>query len=445
MLTREQVVNYFILYLRDRHPELDLRIGTAVRDLVLEPLADLFVEVLNDILRLSSFLTGEVEDKELLEKFLQNFFVERKYGRKASGSVRVYIAKKKIYNVPKGTKFFLDETHWFQTEQEYVIPESELLFNSFEGHWFFEVPVVAADVGVLYNVKKGTMLEPEPFDPFVLKAEAAIDFEGGEDVEPIEDFIKRAYQSLTLRNLISARSLKAVLPETFPDVLKVVPIGFGDPEMWRDYKEAVHAHIGGHTDVWLKFRTKPKRTTVRTDENGWILNAPGLLRILTPGVEVLEVDRHSAFGPNPKVRTNVRSGEIEVELVKQVSYVQTFLTRSDVRPMTVNFLARAMIPVYLSGTIRVVPGKGVSLESVKEKLTQWIYETDEFSISDLIDKLYDFGVEDVRTPVVLTATLITPEYKPLVFQVNDNFVYFDKEISPRTVTFYDGGINLVVA
>lgn len=443
MLTREDIVNYFILYLKDRHPELDLRIGTAVRDLVIEPLADLFQNFINDLLNVSNFLTGDVQNKELLEKLLKNFFVERKKGFRASGLVRVFVGKKKIYRVPKGTRFYVTEDRWFETQEEYVFSASDLYYNSLENLWYFEVPAVASDVGTAFNVKKETALEPYPFDTYVLKAEAATDFIGGEGEETLEEFTDRAYRSLVSRNLASSRSLKVVLGETFDDVVKVVPIGFGDPEMWRDYKESIQAHIGGHTDVWLKFSNPPKRVTVRTDLEGWIINAPGLLRILTPGVKILEVDRNTSFGPYPKVRTNVKSGQIEVEIVPQIKTVQTFLTRSDERLLTVNYLARAMIPVYLSGTIRVKLAPGVQVESVKSRLYEWVYYLEEFSISDMIDVLYDFGAVEVKMPLSINAKLITPDYEELDLVVTDRFEVSDREVSGRTVTFYDGGLEVV--
>ena len=61
-LDKEEILNFFILYLKDRYPELDLRRGTAIRDLVLDPLSDLFQEVFSSFYALYLFLKGEYPD-----------------------------------------------------------------------------------------------------------------------------------------------------------------------------------------------------------------------------------------------------------------------------------------------------------------------------------------------------------------------------------------------
>jgi len=442
MVDRETFVNYLVLYLKDRHPELDLRRGTAVRDLIVEPLADLFLSFYSDVVRFRDFLRGENLDEEFVEQFLRNFFVERKYGSRAQGIVRVFVGKEKIYRVPRGTKFYYSDDHYYVTEEEYVFPPSRLKFNSLEGLYYFDLPVSAPDVGARYNLPAGSALTPEPFDHYVYAAETATDFVGGVDVEPIESFIRRAYEALTIRNLTTVRAIRTVLFERFDDLLKCVPVGFGDPEMWRDYKEVVMAHIGGHADVWIKFRRPPLRKTVVVGPNGELPEVPGLIRVY--GVRVVEADRHSAFGRAPRVRVDAPEGAgVEVLYEPLVEAVDTLLYASDVRPLTVNFMARAMIPVFVSGRVEVELRPGVDLSEVQAKAEQWIYETDELSISDFIDALYDFGVTEVKTPLSLDLTLVTPEYQERQIVLDGKFEIQEMEMSNRTVTYYAENLELV--
>jgi len=410
-MTREDVVNYFILYLKDRYPELDLRVGTAVRDLVLEPLADLFLELLREFAELKAFLKGESKNEELLEKFLKNFFVERKRGSRATGLVRVYVSKKKPYKVPAGTKFYLSGDKVYITEDEYYFPESKLMYNALEGLYYFEVPAVAEKIGSTYNAKAGTILEPEPFDYYIYKAEAATDFVGGEDVEPIDAFVRRAYKSLTVRNLVSARSISVVLAEKFDNILKIVPIGFGDPEMWRDWSDLVKSHVGGHADVYVKFKEPPLRKVFRSDSDGY-LKVPGLIRVLSD-VPIYDTDRNESFSEFAWIKTDPDT-DVEVLYWPQVAEVNKVLRDSDIRPLTVNFLARCMYPVYISGTVKVRPKPGVSLQSIEVGIKDWIYHTDSFSISDLISVAYNYGADEVETPLILTATVVQPDYSEKV-------------------------------
>lgn len=439
MLTKEDIVNYFIVFLKDRYPELDLRIGTAVRDLVLEPLADLFHDFLNRLQNLENFLKGETLDEELLEKFLQNFFLERKLGTKASGLVRVYLAKNKDVRIPEGTKFYINETKWLETREGYTFLKKDLKYDSLNNRWYVEVPVEAPQFGSDYNLPKGHILEPEPFDHYVLTAETATEITGGTDKESIEDFKKRVEKALTVRNLISRRSIETVLLDRFDKVVKVYAVGFGDPEMKRDFVQDVNLHLGGCVDIYVKFTNPPKRTTVAVGADGTI-SIPGLLRILTHGVSVVRVDRNKSFSSFTTVALNVANTSVEVEYAPDIQEIQAYLSRSDVRPLTVDLLARCMYPVYLTGTVQVRSIKPLS--DIEAQVNDWIYHLDEFSISDLVNKLYKLGVDEVKMPLVINATLILPDYTTKTIQITDRFSYQQDEFSTRTSTFY-GGLKLV--
>jgi hypothetical protein len=444
----EEIERFFILYLKDRYPELDLRRGTAVRDLVLAPLAELFAGLIAKIWQYEALFRGELpEDDELYERFIEtlgkNLLVNRKYGMRASGRVRVYVAKRKVYKVPQGTKFYITPNLYLLATEEYTYLPEELQFNSLENAWFFEVPVVAPEPGSDYNTEAGAKVEVEPFDPYILFAETAEPITGGEDIESIEHYRQRIGKALTTRTLVSPRAIVTTLMETFDDLLVVTPIGFGDPEMWRDWKtfENVYAHVGGHADIWLKFNTPPQRLKLKPDQEG-IIKYPGLLKILTPGVQVIDTDRDAAFSSESWVKVNTTE-EVEVLVEPRVGKIQEFLRNSGQRVLTQDLLARVKIPATIRGEIKVaIPTP--DLQAIEEKVNDWIWnytKEDGFEVSDLIDYLYSLGAGYVSPPT-LEFEIIGPDYQPRAFKVSDRFDYSEKEISTRTVG-YIGEVKLV--
>jgi hypothetical protein len=446
-LPPEEIENFFVLYLKERYPELDLRRGTAIRDLVLAPLAELFAATITKVWTFDKLFRGELPlDDETYQKFIEtlgkNFLVERKYGERASGTVRVYVAKKKTYKVPAGTKFYISDNLYLIAPEEYVFLPEELNFNALEGSWFFDVAVVAPEVGSQYNTPAGTKVEPEPFDGFVLSAEVVQDITGGEDVETIEAYLQRVQKSLTTRTLVSPRAIQTTLLETFDDLLVVTSVGFGDPEMWRDWKEffGVYAHTGGHVDIWLKYKTKPIITQLTPDANG-IIRYPGILKVLD--AEVVETDKNTSFSALSWVKVNTTS-PVTVLVEPRVEVVHSYVRNSGQRVLTDDLLPRVKMPATISGVVEVaIPS--FDLEAIQQQVNDWIWNytrVDRFEVSDLINYLYQLGATYVKPPT-LTAEIIGPDYQPRVVEFGDTLELWDKEISPRTVG-YIGNITLTL-
>jgi len=451
-VSKEEILNYFILYLKDRYPELDLRRGTAVRDLVLDPLADLFQEVMSSFYALYLFLRGEYPDpnddfyQKAIENIAKNFFVYRRRGQKAAGLIRVYVAKKKYYRVPKGTKFYITPNMYYEAPEEFTFLPNQLYYNALEGAWYFEVPAVAPEIGADYNLPANSKVEVEPFDPHVLYAETATDFVGGTDIEPLDQFVERIKQELTVRNMVSPRSIKVVLPQKIDNILFVQPIGFGDPEMWRDYKEfeTVKLHVGGHVDVYVKFMqsTPPKEVELTVGKDGWV-EYPGMLHT-TDGSKIVNTDLDISFSYRSKIQVDKKEGEkVKVLAWPEIKIVQELLDRSDLRILTANYLARIFFPVYLEGKIEAAIPPNISDAEIKEKLDRyiWHYHSPDmgFQISDLVAFLYnELGAKYVKTPT-LTARVIGPDYQERVITFDDvlELPKEDNELSTRTITYYN--------
>jgi len=451
-VSKEEILNFFILFLKDRYPELDLRRGTAIRDLVLEPIAELSQEVMASFYALYLFLRGEYPDKndefyqKAIETLAKNFFVYRRKGQKASGLVRVYVATKKFYRVPKGTKFYITPNLYYEAPEEFTFLPNQLKYNALEGAWYFEVPAMAPEIGADYNLPANSKVEPEPFDSHVLYAETATDFVGGQDVEPLEQFVERIKKELTVRNMVSPRSIKVVLPQLVDNILFLQPIGFGDPEMWRDYKEfeTVKLHIGGHVDVYVKFMqsTPPQVKELVVGKDGWV-EYPGILHPID-GTRVVNTDLDTSFSYKSKIQVPKREGEkIKVLVWPEIQLVQEILDRSDIRILNANYLARLFFPVYIEGEIEVSIPPNVSDDRIQKALDKyiWHYRSPDmgFQVSDLVAFLYEnLGARYVKKPT-LRARIIGPDYQERLITFDDVLVIpkEQNELSTRTVTYFN--------
>lgn len=426
-----------IYFLKQRYPELDLRVGTAIRDLVLEPLADLFQDFFSEIQRIKDFLAGKILDEELLETFLKNFLIERKIGAKASGVIRVYVRNLKDYYIPEGTKFYFNQEDYYVTITNFHFPKSKLFLNQLENAYYFLIPVVASEIGTKYNIPKEHVIEPEPFDPDILKAEAFTDIVGGLDKEDIQTFLDRAKQALVVRNLISARSINVQLPEYFQEIIDVTAIGYGDPEMERDFNEIVGTNIGGKADIWIKTIKNPFEVELNVNPDG-TLNTEGkysVLRILENQNSInFTVDKNYSFSSKNKIVINSPGiSKVKCLVNEDTLPIQLFMESSDLRPLTIDFLVRNKMPVFLNGTLKVkiLPSRLYELEDLNEKLNDWVYKLkSKFSIYELVNFLKEkLDILDVELPIIIEAVLINQNLKEERFLINDEF-------ENRICTFY---------
>jgi hypothetical protein len=264
--------------LKAQYPTLDLREGTALRDLAIRPNASL-LGLINKAL-VFYFQNNSVSDvtdatpQIFVDRLMSNWFLERKVGVKAVINARLYFAKQKSVNLYSDIFFSTDGVLKFFPLTSLTYAGSQMVFEAEANQYYLDVDLLAEQAGVTYNITTGSLLYFSNFDPYFLRAEINYLRETAQNIETNTQFIDRAKSAISTRNNINVPSIEANLTDYFTALKAVKTVGFGDPEMVRDQikvlvpgvTDPVWIHNGGYVDVYC--RTPVASSIVQLTTNG---------------------------------------------------------------------------------------------------------------------------------------------------------------------------------
>lgn len=253
--------------------------GTALRDLVVKSLSFIFAALrkenrqVQSLQNLRDAVTLANTDPNLdravanaVDGILSNWFINRKTGSFARGTLYVEVSRKQDYIIPVNNRFQYDRGRSFFIDTEdtdagnIVIPASSVFPNvSSDGNiqnYTFSVRVVAARTGDNYNVSPSTWVSAGGFSPFIISTFNDERFGGGRNRETTEEVIDRAESAISTRNLINTKSIDATLRSRFSDLSRLLTVGMAEPEMRRDIRTNIilgqDLHLGGHFDIYCE-------------------------------------------------------------------------------------------------------------------------------------------------------------------------------------------------
>lgn len=271
--------------------------GTALRDLVVKAFAYIFAHLqkenaqvralqnLTDVQNLAiSDPDKERSVSDAVDALLSNWFITRKSGGFARGTIEIRVSRKQDYLIPATTRFTYSRNLAFfpdvaDVSTSIVIPSSSVypVIGS-DGQitdWYFSQRVVAARTGTSYNVEPQEWVNAGNFSPYILGISSSEKFGGGREKETSSELVSRSGSAIAVRNLINPRSIDAVLREKFSQLRRLLVVGFGDAEMQRDLKleftSGLSLHVGGCYDVFLEL---PVTSTTFTGQIGTDFDRP---------------------------------------------------------------------------------------------------------------------------------------------------------------------------
>lgn len=221
-------------------PDLDLREGTAIRDLVIRPAAFLLAicKKAFDSYFVQNTLSGVSDDTptEIVDGILGNYFLTRNTGTYAIINARLYFARQKSVAIPSSTSFSTDGSLLFYPPLPIPIVDDAMSYDSYQNEWYYDVDLIAAQTGENYNLSTGSLLYFSNFDPFFLHAEINYLAQASTAAETNLEFIARAGTAISTRNLINVPSIDSNLRQTFNYLDKILTVGSGSdqPYMHRD-------------------------------------------------------------------------------------------------------------------------------------------------------------------------------------------------------------------
>ena len=283
---------------RTKHPDLDVRAGTAARALVVEPAAVLDAASRDVVNRLRTAMSLNAMSREVTvpradaDAVLSNFGITLGGGTKATGLVRVNLLGTNPVTLRAGIVFKSEEGAEFvvtRTTRASVDPadgESQIV-SANDGTHYFTVHVEAKEVGASCNIQQGHALEISVVLGNYISSEAFSDFSGGEDGESVASAVARIPSALAYRGMTNSLSVRAQLSSVLPDpsLLRAVScVGHRSRAMLRDKHNPLGVAIGGRVDVYVRMFDAPGVVTFQADGTFIETNEDGdrLYRISIP-------------------------------------------------------------------------------------------------------------------------------------------------------------------
>jgi hypothetical protein len=219
-------------------PNLDLREGTGMRDLLLRPMGYAFslLKKANDTYFSANTLKGvnDTTSTEIVDDILSNWFMTRHTGTNAVISARMFFARQKTVTIPSSVYFSTDNSLKFYPSSTQTFQSSAMAYDSYQNEWYVDVFLTAESPGTSYNIGSGSLLYFTNFDPYFLHGEINYLSQSSTDAETNSQFIARSGSAISTRNLINNPSVISNLQATFNQLNRVTPVGMGDPDMIRD-------------------------------------------------------------------------------------------------------------------------------------------------------------------------------------------------------------------
>ena len=264
-----------IEHVRNAYPDLDVRRGTVLRDLLIRPAAQL--QALADLRtrqQLGGVTLADLEadpdfDPERVNTLLSNFNMAYDYGTKATGTVKLYFTGSSPVVLPVGFSLSTDSGLVFRLPASVSVAVSgsdHTLTDAGDGRFFARVIFEAESAGSGFNIPQGTVLNPASSDvPSVESGVAYTSFGGGSDPESVAKAVSRIRPSLSARNLASRDSALAMLRDRFSAVTDISVQGFGSSTQLRARANVTGFSVPGFVDAYVRtFSGPPASVLVKT-------------------------------------------------------------------------------------------------------------------------------------------------------------------------------------
>lgn len=229
--------------LEAKFPNIDLREGTGLRDLIIRPTAFALalLKKSTDVYFSSNTLDQVTDstDEALVNSLLSNWFLDRHLGTYAIISSRLFFARAKNVTIPSSSYFSTDNTLKFFPGGSVTIQASDMVYDSYQNEWYVDVQLIAENQGSSYNIGEGSLLYFSTFDPYFLHAEINYLVSSATEAETNSEFISRAKTAISTRNAINVPSVDSLLRGSLNYLTRIFTVGSGDLEMIRDQVKAI--------------------------------------------------------------------------------------------------------------------------------------------------------------------------------------------------------------
>lgn len=227
---------FIIGRLQVEFPDLVIQDGEPLDDYAVKIMQVLLTPFRRQIRQISnnqSLADPETLNETEADNLGANFFAQRVQGGFAVGVARLYYSSPQYALITPSNHVSTGSGLDFYPVENQAITADNMLFNSEDNLFYFDVVVRAAAEGSSYNIESNTLTSVDGM-PSVVKVTNKAPFEEGADKETTEEFLARVETGLTEKSLVTLRGINARLRDVFENIRLIQVIGFGDPEMERD-------------------------------------------------------------------------------------------------------------------------------------------------------------------------------------------------------------------
>lgn len=249
------IVEYIRQRLREYDSTLDVRPGSALSDLLINPAAAILYDLKNqqdEIFKNQTLADPETMAIASLESFAKSFLVDRDLGTKATGYVKLYFTTLKDIVIPKGTTFQSKSGLKYLTTQGYTFSSNDLAVNDDQYPYYStgDIYIEAENAGLLYEADPGTItkiVSTLNINPAYVSNPAAIT--GSADDDTNDSLYTKILNAAINKTLYSNIGISLSLKEQFSTIQDVKVIGMNNPKMQRDivysYNLSSGLYVGG--------------------------------------------------------------------------------------------------------------------------------------------------------------------------------------------------------
>lgn len=289
------IKNLIIEKIKELNPSLDTRVGSVIRDVLINPLSSLLAEYQRDhdsVLTRHTLTDLTLLSEEELDAVAANFLVTRNTGAKSVGFVKFYFNAPRSFSLPAGTILETADGLEYETLATFSITSFQMQQNisEFPNYDTGDISVRSLKRGTVYNISKGTALViTDIAGTTPTKVVASNNFSGGTPTEDNTAFFNRLLEEVQNTSLASPRAIKSRITELVPDTVAVDVIGAGHPLMIRDFTSYItdvasyktedfrYVYSGIHSGAYDKGHIALVGNFVDTDETA-VVSMPAITR-----------------------------------------------------------------------------------------------------------------------------------------------------------------------
>lgn len=253
------VVNYIRSKILETTPDADIRPGSAIDDLLVNPLYSIMSPYINEHENLINFLTlrdPESISESEMDHLASNFFITRLNGSKVTGNVRLYYDRPVSVDIPRNAKFISSGGKVFYAKNTYSINKIDMAAN-IEGSLYYagDILVESEDSGSDYEISANSVISVDSASVVPVRVRNPRAFTGSTKKETNTELAERIKNTFLASSLLSSYSIENALKTNYSNIRAVNVVGAGSPYMKRDVvsvgSEFISSYLGKQKGLTL--------------------------------------------------------------------------------------------------------------------------------------------------------------------------------------------------